>query len=406
MKHKNEDTLKVSKKELLEKCRILIVEDDYIGRTVIMEIFKNIGFQTIIEAENGRIGLEKAREFNPHLILMDVEMPEMDGITCCQHIRQDPKLKDTVILVQTSLNKTDDKARIFEAGADDYLAKPVDPYEITARAIIHLERVFMTQRLKDYHDRVQNELDMARQAQQVLLPNEKVIEQAFIDHNIKIKSHFETSSELGGDFWGLSSLSSQKLALYLVDFTGHGVHAALNTFRFHTLMQNNQSLADQPGPYLTSLNAHLAPLLPTGQFATMFYGVIDFRDKVFSYASASAPYPILLRDHASAAEPLRQNNLPIGVHKNKSYNTNTTDFNPGDMLFLYSDALIETPNLEREFLDVDTIAFLLQEYCSTGDRFDLDAGFAKFVKSFLSRSDEKIADDLTLNVYHWTDPEN
>lgn len=395
-------SLAISKQDLLNTCKILIVEDDYIGRLVIKELFIKTGFQNIFDAENGKIGLQMAKEIEPHLIIMDIEMPEMDGITCCQEIRKDKNIADAVILVQTALTKTDDKASIFEAGADDYISKPIDPYEITARSILHLERSMMMQKLKSYHERMQSELDIAQQTQNILMPSSHDLAKIGADYKMNIKSHFETSSELGGDFWGIRSLSTQKLAIYLIDFCGHGVHAALNTFRLHALMQNNLGIADRPGAYVTHLNALLAPLLPADQFATMFYGVIDVEKNRLSFASAAAPYPILFRNHCENAEPLCINNLPLGVNESKTYTSKDVPFHSGDMLFLYSDALTETPDQNDEHIDIDTASYLIQEYFGTGPSFNIDQGFTKFLESFQKRSPHGVSDDLTLNMYFRT----
>lgn len=393
----NTRQLTIRKQELLDNSKILIIEDDYISRLVIKEIFKELGFAFVEDVENGQIGFEVAKKIKPDLIIMDVQMPEMDGITCCQLIRNTDDISDTAILVQTALNETDDKARVFEAGADDYISKPIDPYEITARSILHLERLMMLKKLKSYHERVRSELDMARQTQSVLLPDEQEILKLSKDYNIEMKSYFKTSSELGGDFWGMQSLSSQKLALYQVDFTGHGVNAALNTFRLHALMHNNLTVTDQPGAYLTYLNAILAPLLPTGQFATMFYAVIDFEKNELAYASAAAPYPILFVDKGSSAEALKENNLPLGVQASKVYKTRTVPFKQKDMLFLYSDALIETLDSQGAYLDIDEIVYLVQEFFGCQESFDVNKGFSGFLDSFQKRHFECLKDDLTLN---------
>lgn len=74
------------KNEILNS-KILIVEDDYLARVILKEIFKKQGFSNIEEAENGKEGLEKTIILRPDLIIMDVQMPEMDGIECCKNIR-------------------------------------------------------------------------------------------------------------------------------------------------------------------------------------------------------------------------------------------------------------------------------------------------------------------------------
>ncbi len=134
-------------------CRILIVEDDFLSRTVLREIFRREGFSTIEEAENGKIGLEKLHAFRPDIVVSDIMMPEMDGFELCRRIRQDrdPSIARLPILIQTALAQDHDKTRIFEAGATDYLTKPVDAREVIARSIVYLEREIVLRRLRKFN---------------------------------------------------------------------------------------------------------------------------------------------------------------------------------------------------------------------------------------------------------------
>jgi two-component system alkaline phosphatase synthesis response regulator PhoP len=104
--------------------RILLVDDE-------PDILESLSFNlnkagyNVVTSLNGKDGIEMARKYQPHLILMDVMMPEMDGIEACEQIRSIDTLKDTVIAFITA--RTEDYSQIagFEAGADDYIAKPV-----------------------------------------------------------------------------------------------------------------------------------------------------------------------------------------------------------------------------------------------------------------------------------------
>jgi two-component system cell cycle response regulator len=112
---------------------ILIVDDEEIGRHMLRRLLENEGYHVEC-AENGSAGIEKARTLVPDLILLDVVMPVIDGYEVCEILRRDPDLAEVPVIMLTSLDDTESRLRGLEAGADDFLSKPVQPEELRARA--------------------------------------------------------------------------------------------------------------------------------------------------------------------------------------------------------------------------------------------------------------------------------
>jgi DNA-binding response OmpR family regulator len=83
--------------------------------------------------------LKLARDRNPHVVLLDVMMPELDGFGVCRQLRADPATKDLAIIFLSSLNDSQDRIRGIELGAVDFITKPFDPAEIRARVRRHVE---------------------------------------------------------------------------------------------------------------------------------------------------------------------------------------------------------------------------------------------------------------------------
>ncbi|MBI5352976.1 MAG: response regulator [Chloroflexi bacterium] len=113
---------------------ILIVDDDAGGRYTLESILEEQGYR-IEMAENGREALEKARQYLPDVILLDVMMPGMDGFEVCQRIRKDPIIAEIPIVMLTALDDRKSFLTGLEAGADDYITKPYDRYELRARLL-------------------------------------------------------------------------------------------------------------------------------------------------------------------------------------------------------------------------------------------------------------------------------
>ncbi len=135
-------------------CNILIIEDDFLSRTVLRGILRKEGFERIYEAENGKDGLSKIEGNPPDIIISDIMMPEMDGLELCRRIHTNPNtiIARIPILVQTGLTHECDKARVFEAGATDYLTKPLEASEVISRCVLHLERSIILRRLQSFNN--------------------------------------------------------------------------------------------------------------------------------------------------------------------------------------------------------------------------------------------------------------
>jgi DNA-binding response OmpR family regulator len=121
-----------------EKYRILVVEDDVsIGRLVTSGLTK-VGFECH-HALDGHQGLEAFHEFDPHLVLLDVMMPGMDGRQVCAAIRESSTVP---IVILTALDEEEDQMLALKMGADDYVHKPFTPKILVARVMSHLRRVY------------------------------------------------------------------------------------------------------------------------------------------------------------------------------------------------------------------------------------------------------------------------
>ena len=106
-------------------AKILVVEDNEKNRILIKDVMEYYGHE-VVEAADGAAGVRLAKEHKPDLILMDIQMPVMDGMAAAKIIKSDPETKGIRMIAITSLAMKGDKERFIEAGFDDYIAKPID----------------------------------------------------------------------------------------------------------------------------------------------------------------------------------------------------------------------------------------------------------------------------------------
>lgn len=379
----------------IKEARILVVDDSDLIRELIGACLMTEGYDNICFAENGQDALEVIRLELPDLIILDLEMPVMDGFELCQILRADKTTSSIPILIQSGRDTASDITRAFEYGASDMIVKPIKKFEIIARAKVHLEHRFYVGELTDFHDRVTSELEQARQLQLDICPSQEDINSLQNKYALKIGWHFEPSSELGGDIGGIYPVNDTKVAFYLADFSGHGVAAALNTFRLQSWLASKSSLYENPDQLLTKLGSFLNANLKTGSYATMLFGCIDLQNDQLVYASAGIQPPLIQgSDPSSEFTMLNSNGMPLGLSANWEYERKSTPFTKGSKIMLYSDALVEVETSDGEMLGEEGLSREVSELWE--QPFSHTEKIQKIVENFQNRLVGQAPDDLTI----------
>lgn len=120
--------------------RILLVDDEKDILEFLSYNLEKEGY-TVLTAHSGVKAIKEARKFKPHIIVLDVMMPNMDGIETCRQLRQYTELKETIILFLTAKNEEYSEIEGFNSGADDYITKPIKPKSFVSRINAFMRRV-------------------------------------------------------------------------------------------------------------------------------------------------------------------------------------------------------------------------------------------------------------------------
>jgi sigma-B regulation protein RsbU (phosphoserine phosphatase) len=375
----------------LDDCRVLIVDDNEFNRKSLSLLLLRSGIRNIAFAMDGVDGLARVENFRPDLVLLDVAMPNMNGLEMCRRLRADPRHAELPILFQTALDRDEEQVACFNAGGSDFISKPIRPGECMARVRHQLERRKLFRDLTTFRERVQKELLHAHAMQLSLLPEPRRIAELGDAYGLDIYSHFETSSELGGDLWSVFEVDADRVGFLIVDFAGHGITAAINTFRLHTLFERSQARLGEPAEWLAYLNTALKDVLPTGQFATAFYCVLDKRTDLLTFAGAGAPNPILgIGDELTL---LDSSGLLLGISHHAQYRTQQVTLPPGGFLLLYSDALLECRGADGVPFGQEAVLAQVRETVAGKRPCD---PVALLLEPFLGRVTRPLRDDLTL----------
>ncbi|MGE0754512.1 MAG: PP2C family protein-serine/threonine phosphatase, partial [Alphaproteobacteria bacterium] len=328
---------------------ILIVEDNEISRLFLERTLRGAGYQNVRAVCSAKEAFNALQHIQPELIILDIIMPETDGFDCCKEIRRRLGTNKLPVLIQTVLTEPELRVKAFTMGATDFISKPVFPAELCARVRVHLEKSLSLKSLQQYKERIEYELKAARELQLSILPHPHDIRAACQNGKLDVSALFKPALEIGGDCWGMKNISQENHAFWLADFSGHGVASALNTFRLQAYLREYCTIMTRPGDYLTYLNDKLRHLLMRGQFATMFYALVDTRKDVMQYSCACSPHPIIRHGDTGQVKVIDGSGVPLGVGM-ELYRTLEAPIRPGDMIVLYSDALVETEDHSGRYI--------------------------------------------------------
>lgn len=369
-------------------ARILVVDDNPFNRRMLQALLQSLGVGRIETANDGIEGLAAIAANPPDLVLLDVMMPNMDGLDMCRHLRADHALLDLPVLFITALDDPKSRTACFAAGGNDVISKPIDADEVLARVKVHLQNALLLSKLNAYRDRVREELEAARTAQATLSPTPAQLAALQARTGLIIQGMVENSSELGGDFWTVFEAGPHHLGVLVTDFAGHGLPAAFNVFRLHVLLSRLPRRPPPPAAMMTRLNGELKALLKPGEFAAIFIGLVDLQADTLTYAGAATPPPVLI----GAGQPqfLEVSGPPLGAFADAEYEEHCIAFPPGSGLLIYSDALTESEALGRLVCDENALLDWIEEIAPA------DGLINTILKRFHTVIPGEPPDDLTL----------
>lgn len=382
---------------ICKRARILIVEDDPNYRFFLKQALSKQGYQNIEQAANGNEGYHKTLSYKPDIVILDLMMPICNGIEYCQRVRALPEYAEMPILVQTGVGDLDMHRKSFEAGATDLLTKPVNPEEFLARMLAHLERYELSRNIKNFRGVLKQEMDVADSIQRYFMPSTRYVRDIEKKFDLHISSYYQSSGLIGGDMWNAIALDENRLLLYACDFSGQGISSALQSMRYHMLLQRIAEETTDPGHALTHLNVRVREILETDQHTLMFIAVIDRRKKTLAYAGAGAPAPLLVNTHSHRLEYLPIQETPLGLREGESYASNEVPFEPSDSLFLYSDALFSTSRADGTCVTRDEAAEMARSCLMQATSIEeKHKAFHQCMCYNIEASNAVLADDLLL----------
>jgi len=288
--------------------------------------------------------IKMAVEISPTVILQDLIMPEIDGLTLVKFFRAHKKLKDIPLIVLSSKEEAVTKADAFAKGANDYLVKLPDRIELIARIRYHSKGyIALLQRNEAYQALYKSQQVLAAQLASAAEYVVSLLPAPVKEGDIITDWRYVPSAELGGDSFGYHWIDEEHFAMYLLDVCDHGVGpallsvSALNVLRSQTLRNTNFMV---PEEVLVALNETFQMEKQNNLYFTIWYGVFNKTTRELKHASAGHPPPLLISASGEVLE-MRSQNMFIGGMPDMIYNGDAVVVDIPSRLYVFSDGVFE-----------------------------------------------------------------
>jgi sigma-B regulation protein RsbU (phosphoserine phosphatase) len=330
------------------KATVLLIDDQLLVGAKVRQMLAGEDDIVFHFCQDPNKAIERANEIGPTVILQDLVMPDVDGLTLVKRFRANEATRETPMVVLSSKEEPTVKAEAFALGANDYLVKLPDRIELLARIRHHSKTyIYLLQRNEAYRALEASQTLLAKDVAQAAKYVFSLLPEKLKKGEIRTDWRFIPSAELGGDSFGYDWIDADHFAFYLLDVSGHGVGAALlsvsalNALRSQSLPQTDFR---DPGQVLTALNRAFQMDQQNGLFFTIWYGIYHKPTRRLDYAGGGHPPALLLTGPTaeSATQVALESGGPmVGAVADLEFSTSTVQVDAYGLLSLYSDGAFE-----------------------------------------------------------------
>ncbi len=354
------------------------------------------------------LGLDKPGPFKQKidLVLMDVVMPGINGIEATRKIKADPALRELPVIIITSNTTPENLRTALEAGASDYIPKPLKEVELLARVNAalklkketdrrikqELELRRLNQDLQDAFERIAGEMDLVARLQGFLLPRRSPRLPG-----VEVETLYLASGQASGDYYDYFQTEKDTLRLVMADVSGHGAQAAFIMAIVRTLFHASTTADMNLEETMGLVNTHLCETLgKESDFVTIFAADLDLAQGELRYVSAGH-CPCLLLNGKGTTQTLPAMTPPAGFIPTQ-YQARTIPLADQGRLFLFTDGLYEWQVEPGQMFGLEPFLLLSEELLPKQGHF-----LPQIEKRLLTLTGSKpdFSDDLTALLASW-----
>jgi sigma-B regulation protein RsbU (phosphoserine phosphatase) len=351
------------------KIIVLLVDDQQIVASAVKQMLAPEADIIFHYCSDPTQAVQTAAEISPTVILQDLVMPEIDGLTLVKFYRAHPRLKDVPLIVLSTKEEAVVKADAFALGANDYIVKLPDRIELIARIRYHSKGYINLLQRNDAYDALlksQQALvsEMAHAAEYVI----SLLPQPIDSGSLCACWRLIPSIQLGGDSFGYHWIDEDNFAMYLLDVCNHGVGPALLSVSVLNVLRS-QSLPNcdfrAPEQVLTLLNDTFQMADQNDLYFTIWYGVFNRSALQLNYASGGHP-PALQVNLAGDINELITPNFIIGGLPGYKYIAQSINLELPSDIYIFSDGVYEVQRPEGAMWTLADLKEFIKTHRSNG----------------------------------------
>lgn len=350
--------------------KILVVDDIQTNRYLLSQMLTALGEFEVVEAVDGKEAITLFEQTHPDLILMDVNMPVMDGYESATAIKALCGNQYIPIIFVTALSSEASLTHSLAAGGDDFISKPFSVEVLESKVKVHLRIRDLNLQLNS-KNKALTSLNEKLSNENELIEHffENALKQSFLEKDI-IKYHMSSLSTFNGDVFLVKRGPQGGLYLVMGDFSGHGLTAAMGTLPVALIFFKMVEACAAVGDIARELNLELNKLMPVGMFFAATLLELNSRGDVVTVWMGGVPELYCLNDKGDLKEVIHSKHMPLGILDDNEFShvTQVFDLELNDKIYLYSDGIIEAKNTENEQFGDDRLKNVLINEGS--NRFD------------------------------------
>ena len=330
-------------------AEILVVDDDAMSRRVLAQLLSAAGYNCRV-CKDGSEALDSIHDRPPSVLLLDFDMPGPNGAEVLTRLRSDddPAIAQIPAIMLTAHGSEQSEVSCLQAGADDFVTKPVNASVLRARIETQLRLRSMRRQLERQNDELekwrrelQRDLAAARLTQQSLIPQKPLVLPGW-----QIATCYRPVIQVGGDIYGWLRMKDGRVLFWIADGTGHGAAAALLTTLAKLLFHYGSMDQDSPASLMEGVDNDFRSTFGARSFMTAMCVALDFATGQAQVVGAGHP-PLLVVRHGGTTESIASVAPPLGMIKRAAFTETAIALEPGDAFLLYTDGLFRWTKDER-----------------------------------------------------------
>jgi serine phosphatase RsbU (regulator of sigma subunit) len=348
---------------------ILVVDDDALSRRMLVRSLSD-GGHACQESESGEDAWMRLQAEQPSLLLLDFEMPGLNGADLLKRLRADPNAEIAQIpaIMLTGHGGEESEVRCLEAGANDFVTKPINLAVLRARIDTQLRLRSLRRQLQRQNEELEawrrnleQDLAAARLTQQSLIPQKPPKLE-----NWDIAACFRPVIEVGGDIYGWLRMKDDRMLFWIADATGHGAAAALLTTLTKLLFHHGTAEHHSPAAIMQAVNNDFRSIFGSRSFMTAMCVALDLETSEATVAGAGHP-PLLVTRRNGKPELIPSSSPPLGLIELPEFVETTVRLDRGDAFILYTDGLFGGADANRSRLNPQSLAEIVDSRASTAE---------------------------------------